>query len=168
MGTWKTTASGEPNDAPCFKAGDTHGQLNAAPDLVTGCTGGDLDYDRTSYWRDWPNSVTPGMFPSPLTIQPPTTVGSAAYSQMQFLTDNPASNNKCNPVTLAGCVVPPTQAPGHFYPYWTQAMVGGACVWEFGQLTNGNTFGGDKQYGKPTEALGLLEDAGPIMPNPHC
>ena len=32
--------SGETNDAPCFKAGDTHGSLNADPNLVTGCTGG--------------------------------------------------------------------------------------------------------------------------------
>jgi hypothetical protein len=160
-------SSGEENDAPCYKAGDTHGQLNAAPDEVTGCTGGDLDYDGTSYWADWPDSLTPGMFPSPLTITPPAT-GGAGYSQMQFLTDNPASNNHCNPQTFAGCVVPPTQAPGHFYPYWTLAKVNGSCVWEFGQMKNGNTFGGDKQYGKPTAALGLLEDASRIRPNPHC
>jgi hypothetical protein len=159
--------SGEGNDAPCFYAGDTHGQLGAAPDEVTGCTGADLDYDGTSYWRNWPDSLTPGMFPSPLTISAPSTNG-AAYSQIQFLTDNPATNVKCNPQTFAGCVVPPTQAPGKFYPYWTQAMVKGSCVWEFGQMTNGNTFGGDKQYGKPTAALGLLEDAGPIRSNPNC
>jgi len=155
------------NKAPCFKAGDTHGVLNAAPNEVTGCTGADLVYDGTSYWRDWPDSLTPGMFPSPLTISAPSTNG-AAYSQMQFLTDNPATNVKCNTQTFAGCVVPPTQAPGKFYPYWTQAMVKGSCVWEFGQMTNGNTFGGDKEYGKPTAALGLLEDAGPIRSNPNC
>ena len=65
-------------------------------------------------------------------------------------------------------MVPPTQAPGHFYPYYTLAKVNGTCLWEYGQMTNGNTFGKDKQYGKPTDALGLLEDAGPIMPNPAC
>jgi len=161
-------ASGEPSDAPCFKAGDTHGQLNAAPDLVTGCTGGDLDYDGTSYWPDWPDSLTPGMFPSALTITQPTTVTGARYPKIQFLTDNPATSNHCNPATFAGCVVPPPQAPGHFYPYWTLAKAGHACVWEFGQMANGNAFGKDKQYGKPTAALGLLEDAGPIMPNPDC
>jgi hypothetical protein len=42
-------------------------------------------------------------------------------------------------------VVPPTQAPGHFYPYYTLAKVGGTCLWEYGQMTNGNTFGKDKQ-----------------------
>jgi len=163
--------SGEPNDAPCFKAGDTHGLLNADPNLVTGCTGnntnGDLDYDGTSYWRNWPSSNTPNMWPSALTITPPTT-GGAGYSQMQFLTNNPGSNIKCNTQTGAGCVLPPAQAPGKFYPYWTLAKVNGTCVWEFGQMTNGNTFGGDKQYGAFTTALGLPEFASQIIPNPHC
>ena len=69
------------------------------------------------------------------------------------------------PEPAAGCVVPPPQAPGKFYPYWTQAKVHGTCVWEFGQMTNGNTFGGDKQYGTFTTALGLAELASKIMPN---
>jgi hypothetical protein len=159
--------SGETNDAPCFPAGDTHGSLNADPNLVTGCTGGDLDYDGTSYWRNWPSSTTPNMWPSALTITPPTT-GGAGYSKMQFLTDNPATNVKCNPQTGAGCVIPPAQAPGKFYPYWTLAKVNGTCAWEFGQMTNGKTFGGDKQYGTFTTALGLAELASKIMPNPHC
>jgi hypothetical protein len=156
------------SDFPCFKAGDTHGPLNAAPDLVTGCTGADLDYDGTSYWADWPDSLTPGRFPSPMTQQQPTTVHGTPYPQIQFLTDNPATNSRCNMTTLAGCVVPPTQAPGHFYPYYTLAKVGGTCLWEYGQMTNGNTFGKDKQYGKATDALGLTEDAGPIMRYPGC
>jgi len=46
--------------------------------------------------------------------------------------------------------------------------VSGTCVWEFGQMTNGNTFGGVKQYGTFTTALGLAEFASKIMPNPHC
>jgi hypothetical protein len=160
--------SGERNDAPCFKAGDTHGQLNSDPNLVTGCTGADLDYDGTSYWPNWPNSVTPNTFPSALTIQQPTSGNGAGYSQMQFLTDNPATNNRCNSATGSGCVLPPRQAPGHFYPYWTQATVKGACVWEFGQMPNGNSFGKEKQYGKFTTALGLAEFASRIRPNPNC
>ena len=59
-------------------------------------------------------------------------------------------------------------APGQFYPYWTLASVKGACVWEFGQMPNGNDFGKDAQYGKFTTALGLPELAGPIMRNPSC
>jgi len=159
--------SGETNDAPCFKAGDTHGSFNADPNQVTGCTGGDLDYDGTSYWRDWPSSLTPNKWPSPLMIAPPTTGGSG-YQRMQFLTDNPATNVKCNPATGAGCVLPPSQAPGKFYPYWTLAKVSGTCQWEFGQMTNGKSFGGFRQYGKFTTALGLAEFASKIIPNPHC
>jgi hypothetical protein len=167
-----THGSGEPNDGICFKAGDTHGPLNSAPDQATGCTGGDLDYDGTSYWADWPDSVSPGMFPSPLTIAPPSTVAGAHYPRMQFLTDNPATNNRCSAAKLANCVVPPPQAPGHFYPYWTLGRAGGSCVWEFGQMPNGNTFGGDKQYGKPTVLsqiinLGIMDES-KIMPSPHC
>jgi hypothetical protein len=162
----------ERNNGICFKTGDTHGVFNSAPDLATGCTGGDLDYHGTSYWRDWPDSTRPGMFPSELAMQQPTTVNGARYPQVQFLTDNPATDYRCNPGKLARCVVPPPQAPGHFYPYWTQARVGGACVWEFGQMPNGNTFGGDKQYGKPTVLshiinLGIMDES-KIKPNPDC
>ena len=81
----------------------------------------DLDYDGTSYWRDWPDSTHPGMFPSPLLISQPSTVHGAPYPQMQFLTDNPATNSECSPTATAACVVPPPQAPGGFYPYWTLA-----------------------------------------------
>jgi hypothetical protein len=161
-------SSAEPNDAPCFPAGDTHGPLNSAPDLATGCFGADLDYDGTSYWADWPDSLSPGSAPSPLKIGEPTTVNNTRYSQIQFLTDNPATNSLCTPDQLSACIVPPPQAPGQFYPYWTQATVNGACVWEFGQMTNGNTFGGDQQYGTFTTALGLAEDAGPITHNRTC
>src|SRR5262249_46830929 len=51
-----TARAFEPNDAPCYPAGDTHGGV-AAPNLVTGCPVffnaiGDLDYDGTPYYRD--------------------------------------------------------------------------------------------------------------------
>jgi hypothetical protein len=85
---------------------------------------------------------------------------------MQFETDAAASEATCMP-TGQGCAVPPTGAPGNFYPYWTQANVGGKCVWEFGQMTNGNTFGADAQYDGPTARFfGTL--ASPIMSNPNC
>jgi hypothetical protein len=163
-----TGSNAETSDFPCFPAGDTHGPLNSAPDRVTGCLAADLDYDGTSYWSDWPDSVTPNMFPSAMTIQPPVTGRGTRYTHMQFLTDNAATNSLCNPASPTDCVVPPPQAPGQFYPYWTLARVHGACVWEFGQMTNGKTFGGAKQYGTFTDALGLAENASPIRPNPHC
>ena len=40
------------------------------------------------------------------------------------------------------------KGPGHFFPYWTQARVDGQCVWEFGNMRNGNTFGRDRQWGR--------------------
>ena len=177
-GPYEDTASldsGNPegSDAPCYPAGDTHGGV-APPNEVTGCPGvigpfspsSDLDYDGTSYWPDWPNSTTPGTFPAPFFQQQPTTNGGATYPQMQFETDAPATEASCMP-TGQGCAVPPPGGPGNFYPYWTQALVSGQCVWEFGQMTNGNTFGADAQYNGPTARFfGTL--ASPIMTNPTC
>lgn len=166
-------STAEPSDGPCFLAGDTHGALNSAPDLVTGCTGGDLDYDGTSYWPDWPSSVSPGTFPSSMLISQPRTVRGGAYPEVQFLTDNPATNSACSPSALGSCVVPPPQAPGAFYPFWTLASGHpDRCAWEFGQMTNGNSFGGVKQYGQPTVLsqiinLGIMDESA-IMPNPAC
>jgi hypothetical protein len=162
----------EPDDSPCYPAGDTHGGI-APPNLVTGCDVffnaiGDLDYDGSPYWADWPDSLHPGPFPAPSLQLQPVTVGGRGYPQIQFETDNSATqlNSACSPVTGQNCVLPP-EGPGNFYPYFTQARVGGLCVWEFGNMTNGNTFGGDKQYGSVgPNTIGAF--AGPVRPNPHC
>jgi hypothetical protein len=161
----------EPDDSPCFRAGDTHGGT-VAPNLVTGCDVffnaiGDLDYDGTPYYPDWPDSVLAGRFPSPFLQAQPLT-GGHRYPRIQFITDASATefNTGCNPATGKGCVLPP-RGPGHFYPYWTQARVGGACVWEFGNMRNGNTFGRDAQYGKVGPGtVGAF--AGPVRRNPNC
>jgi hypothetical protein len=168
----KDTKGLEPNDAPCYRFGDTHGGL-AAPNQVTGCAVflnaiGDLDYDGTPYRADWPDSVHPGRYPSPFRQQQPTTVGGKHYPAIQFMTDASATefNTNCNLNTGSGCVLPP-KGPGHFYPYWTQAMVGGSCVWEYGNMRNGNTFGQDAQYGKVGPGtLGAF--VGPVQRNPNC
>ncbi len=161
----------EPDDSPCYKKGDTHGGT-VAPNLVTGCDVffaaiGDLDYDGQPYWADWPNSVSPGTFPSSFLQQEPTS-GGHPYSQVQFMTDTSATefNTNCNLVNGKGCVLPP-KGPGHFFPYFTQARAGGKCVWEFGNMRNGNTFGGDKQYGKVgPSTMGAF--AGAVRRNPSC
>jgi hypothetical protein len=89
-----------------------------------------------------------------------------AYPRIQFQTNAPASEVSCQP-TGAGCAVPPPGGPGKFYPWWTQAEVNGECVWEFGQMRNGNTFGRTHQYGGPSAYFfGNLE--GPIRPNRNC
>jgi hypothetical protein len=93
--------------------------------------------------------VTPNTFPSTFLQNQPTTGGST-YPQIQFETDAPASESTCSPTALANCTVTGPNFPGAFYPYFTQASVGGSCEWEFGQMQNGNAFGGAAQYGPPT------------------
>jgi len=175
-GPYEAAEGGGPNpetplgDAPCFPFGDTHAGFHSDPNLVTGCedfaAGGDIDFDGTPYWADWPNSTTANSFPSTFLQDPPLTNGQP-YSGAQFETDAPASMATCGPAKLSGCVVPAPGSPGNFYPYFTQTMVNGRCVWEFGQMTNGKTFGGSNQYNGPS-AYFFGTDAGPIIPNPTC
>ena len=165
----------EATDALCYPAGDTHGGV-APPNEVTGCLdnftqNGDLDFDGTTYYADYPNSLNPGPFPSPILQQQPTT-GGARYANIQFETDLPASEiTTCQPGSLSGCTAPPPNSPGNFYPYWTQAMVGGHCVWEFGNMTNGNTFGKDHQYAHLVPHgffNGQFDLASRVRGNPNC
>ena len=169
------SSSVESGDAPCYKAGDTHGGL-APPNEVTGCLdeftqNGDLDFDGTSYYADYPDSLKPGPFPSPILQLQPTTNG-ARYPNLQFETDVPASElTTCNPSTPSGCTAPAPNTPGNFYPYWTQARVGGQCVWEFGNMTNGNTFGQDHQYAHLVPHgffKGQFDLASRVRRNPNC
>ncbi|HEX9548426.1 MAG TPA: hypothetical protein VF942_13890 [Acidimicrobiales bacterium] len=161
----------EPDDAPCYTFGDTYGGT-APPNLVTGCDVtfdaiGDLDYDGTSYRADWPDSTVPDRFPSTFLQLQPTTNGHR-YPQIQFMTDASATefNTNCDLNSGSGCVLPP-KGPGNFYPYFTQANVGGVCFWEFGNMRNGSTFGGDAQYGAVgPNTRGAF--AGPIRSNPNC
>jgi hypothetical protein len=162
-------ANGEPDDSPCYLKGDTHGAFHTPPNLVTGCAVfndavGDLDFDGTSYWPDWPNSLRPGRFPSPFLQQQPTTRGSR-YPLIQFENTVSASEADCDLVTGAGCVLPPP-GPGRFYPFWTLGKVRHDCVWEFGQMRNGRTFGGFRQYGSVSPStMGGFASA--IRPNPR-
>ena len=118
---------------------------------MTGCdvffgAVGDLDFDGTPYRADWPTSVRPNRFPATFRQATPTSRGHA-FSAMQFMTDVSASESTCDLTTGAGCAMPPV-GPGNFYPYWTLARVSGSCVWEFGNMRNGNTFGRESQYGQ--------------------
>ena len=161
----------EPDDSPCYRAGDTHGG-QAPPNLVTGCdvffnAVGDLDFDGTSYYPDWPSSTTPDRFPSPFLQQQPTSHG-RQYRHFQFMTDASASelNTNCDLLTGAGCVLPP-DGPGSFYPFWTLAKVNGSCVWEFGNMSNGSSFGGAAQYGTVRPgSLGAF--VGPALRTRRC
>jgi len=155
----------EPGDALCYPRGDTHFG-HAPPNIVTGCLAdlfafGDLDFDGTPYWADWPNSTVANQFPATFR-QAPTTRG-ASYARFQMQTAAPANMASCHFPDPAGCVVPPPAAPGKFYPYWTLTK---SCVWEFGNITNGNTFGKFAQYGTIHPKLGYPVLLGPIMKNP--
>jgi hypothetical protein len=156
----------EPGDAFCYPRDDNHfGQ--APPNIVTGCVddvfqNGDLDFDGNPYWADWPNSTVPNKFPATFRQSPPTTHGKS-YSRMQIQTDAALSMASCKFPNPAGCKVPPPAAPGKFYPYWTLTK---SCVWEFGNMTNGNTFGKFAQYGTIRPSLGYPQLLGPIMRNP--
>jgi hypothetical protein len=164
-----TPKSVEPNDAPCYRRGDTHGGTSD-PNEVTGCDVffnaiGDLDYDGTSYRADWPTSVHPNRYPSTFQQQPPTSAGHA-YAAVQFMTDTSSTESGCDVVSGQGCVLPP-QGPGHFFPFWTFARVHGHCAWEFGNMRNGNTFGRDRQYGRvgPNTRQAFVSR---IQPAPDC
>jgi hypothetical protein len=157
----------ETGDALCFPKGDKHfGQ--APPNIVTGCNNdffqnGDLDFEGNSYWADWPDSTSPDLFPSTFLQSPPTMAGGAGYGRFQIQTDAALSEASCMFPNPAGCQVPPPAAPGKFYPFWT---LSNSCLLEFGQMTNGNSFGGDAQYGSIRPKVGYAEIFGPIMRNP--
>ena len=115
----------EIGDAFCYPDGDTHGWLGSDPDIMTGCQddyfqNGDLDFDGAPYWAEWPTGPAPtASLPGSFKEAPPTSAGHR-YSQFSFQTDLALSESTCNPsVTLKGCAVPPPNAPGHFYPYWS-------------------------------------------------
>ena len=75
-------------------------------------------------------------------------------------------NTGCDLMSGKGCVLPP-KGPGHFYPFFTRARIGGRCVWEFGNMHNGRTFGGDAQYGTVRPGtIGAF--VGPVLRNPRC
>ena len=98
-------------------------------------------------------------------MQPPTSDGNS-YGQIQFVTDLSASEQNCDLFSGAGCTVPPP-GPGHFYPYFTFAKVNGQCVWEFGNMRNGNNFGQESQYGSVgPRTIGAFESK--IKAAPAC
>ena len=148
---------------------------------MTGCIdeltqNGDLDFDGTPYWPEWPTGTTPTIYPSTFVQSLPVTDSGQQYSEFFIQTDLALSESTCT-ASGAGCSVPPPNAPGHFYPYWSRALSSGSgqapgreqqkCVIEFGNVSRGvNDFGGDAQYGTDQQAaLGYPEFEGPDMPN---
>jgi hypothetical protein len=110
---------------------------------------GDLDFDGTPYWPEWPTGTTPGTFPSSFVESMPCS-GGEAYRQYFLQTDLALSESTCTTSDPAGCTVPP-DGPGGCYPFWSEVGADtGSRVLEFGNVTAGRsvrTFGGDAQYG---------------------
>jgi hypothetical protein len=175
----------ETSDAICWQAGDTHPGFDGAgtstqPDTLTACQAnypqnGDLDFDGTPYWKEWPTGLTPNIYPSSFLESFPTS-GGQQYSQFFIQTDIALSEVTCGPSSyangtgsLSGCTVPP-QGPGGFYPYWSQSQIGG-CSLLFGNVSSGSgvvsTFGQDAQYGTVQFAkYGYPQFIGPTHNNP--
>lgn len=165
------SATAETGDALCYNAGDTHPGYDGPgtstpPNEVTGCQNnifqnGDLDFDGTPYWPEWPTANTPNTYPSTFVEQFPTSNGQA-YSQFFFQTDLALSESTCSGPASSGCSVPPP-GPGNFYPYWTGVR---SCALEFGNVSGDTSFltdfGKDAQYGTDQFAtLGYPEFEGP-------
>jgi hypothetical protein len=169
----KKKGSLEVSDAPCYYAGTTMNgpDFTFAPIVTTGCLdeltqNGDLDFDGTPYWTEWPTSTTPGTYPGSFQQALPTT-GGAQYAQYFIQTDLALSESTCT-ASGAGCTVPPPGL-GHFYPYWTRVGGNTSCRLEFGNVSTGQTFGQDAQYGTDQAAtLGYPEFEGPVMNNSVC
>ena len=117
---------------------------------------GDLDYDGTPYWKDWPDGGA--THPQTFRYIGPFDTGGNPYPTVQLETDAAGSEGDCNTTTGSGCTVPPYGAI--FYPFWSVAnrsldgvsVTGQSnyCVWNFGD--DGN--------------LGELDNLGGDFPNP--
>jgi hypothetical protein len=165
----------ETGDPFCYPIGDTHGSLHTAPDTVTGCIqtvtqNGDLDFDGTPYYADWPLSTSPtSTFPGSFQQALPVTEG-RQYPQYFIQTDAALSESTCTS-TGAGCALPPPNGPGKFYPYWSRSGSGTACTILFGNVTGPgiSALGKDAQYGSDQQpVLGYPEFTGPIKSNSTC
>jgi hypothetical protein len=142
-------------DAFCYPAGDMHTALNqfgvfSDPNMMTGCmnlfSGGDIDFDGTSYWADWPTGTTPTATTPGSFVQSAPTSNGQSYSQSFFQTDVALSESTCGD-DISGCTVPPP-GPGNFYPYWSTSTTGGGCSILFGNVAGS---GGVNDYGKAAQ-----------------
>jgi hypothetical protein len=148
-----TEEGGEPTEGAgeddfCFPASE------ALLYKVQGCTETNIGFDGVSYTPTWPDGNT-RLHPTPVQFQSPR-FGSGydqTYDRAAFEADLPRIEfNTCNRTTGTGCTLIPTtddNEPAAFYPFFTNADVGGACNWQFGNSIPGDTreFGQNAQYG---------------------
>jgi len=161
---------GDADDPPCFSGPTVPGCLNFA-------TGGDLDFDGTSYLPDWadgtrntPNPILLGSVLGngfgPVSAPNGKSNYKDSYAAFQFDTEINASVPTCMP-DGSGCTVPPTGAV--FYPFFAQSGQGVNCKLTFGNDIRGSTindFGRDAEYGTPNLQWTYLDTSSGIKPNP--
>jgi hypothetical protein len=157
-------------DGECFQKGTRTVMINGAAREehapVAGCTdnffqNGDLDFDGTPYQSSaWPDGTS--NHPTAFSYIGPFDANGNPYPKIQFESNAPASEFRCDVATGKNCDVKPQGS--QFYPFWSlnnsQRLLGltapnGACVWNFGNLLPGvtkRTFGEDAEYGKPDVA----------------
>ena len=180
-GPYETAAPGgdgsgtpEYGDGICYPVGDTHSNFASPPNEVTGCQdnifqNGDLDFDGTPYYADWPTSAAVGLKTPSSFVQSTPTSNGHQYQGFYFQTDTALSEKSCNrPTSQTNCAVPPPGAPGHFFPYWSMTNKKGNCSIFFGNVSGPGikTFGKDAQYGNNQDkALGYPEIVGKIRKN---
>jgi hypothetical protein len=144
-----TDSKKDADDSSCFNANQS------LLVQVAGCISSDVDFDGTSYQRDWSGTLADPtadrqlhaesfLFTSPLT-------GDRNYDRMAFESDLPA----IEPLSICdlqgnGCVNPPPGA--QFYPIYSTRTGNGACAWQEGGTHipgTANTFGGTStaEYG---------------------
>ncbi len=163
------------SDMTCAPAGPRPINVNGAAETVSwpiaGCQdnffqNGDLDFDGTSYIKDWPDGSA--NHPTSFAYIGPSSHGKS-YPKIQFETDVAGSEANCNVTTGAGCTAPPTGAK--FYPFWTLGNGGRlGCVWHFGNVIAGQTartFGKDAQYGTANIARYGGTLISPVIANPQ-
>jgi hypothetical protein len=171
------------SDSECIKQGTRtvmeNGKARQEHMSVTGCLdvtfqNGDLDFDGTSYQRDWPDG-SPN-HPTSFRYIGPFDAQGHPYPSIQFQSNVPGSEFLCNTTTGLNCDVKPLGSK--FYPFWTlnnsQRLAGSgapahACVWNFGNVIPGVTtqsFGKDAQYGVPDVARFGGDNTSKVMANP--
>lgn len=172
------SGDGDSDDAPCY-AGPSG---VSSPSSVAGCldipSGGDLDFDGTSYVADWADGTA--VHPASFVLGSPMSYSSGSYSagypNFVFATDVPASESTtygsgttCDYGTGTGCVVPPqnSQKQSVFYPFFS---LNSACGWLFGNSIAGQTvndYGKVAQYGSVNPNFGGTFTS-PLHSTPVC
>ncbi len=163
------------SDMTCVPAGPRPVIVNGVTSKlswpIAGCQdnffqNGDLDFDGSSYIKDWPDG-SPN-HPTSFAYVGPFSHG-RSYPNIQFETDIAGSEANCNVTTGAGCTARPAGAK--FYAFWSLGrshQLG--CVWNFGNVIPGRTvsdFGRDAQYGTPDIARYGGTLTSPVLANPQ-